>query len=219
MSRGREAELTGVAVPRTALELSGRRVLLRPLNERDYDQWYEVRSRCRSWLLPWEPRPAGVPYPAENRATFVARCAIRERERQLGTGFGFGIFVMGQFVGEVNLSSVQRGPFQNASVGYWVDQLQAGRGYTPEACAVLFRLAFEGLGLHRLEISIIPRNRSSRRVAQKLWLRGEGVALRYLEIDGRWEDHVRYAITSEEWSDRRDRYARQWLVDPLHELR
>jgi ribosomal-protein-alanine N-acetyltransferase len=48
-------------------------------------------------------------------------------------------------------------------------------------------------------------------VAQKLWLRGEGIALRYLEIDGRWEDHVRYALTAEEWMERRDRYLRQWL--------
>ena len=112
---------------------------------------------------------------------------------QLGTGYGFGIFAVGSFVGEVNLSSVQRGPFQNAYVGYWVDQMQAGQGYVPEACVTLFRYAFEELGLHRLQISIIPRNRPSRRVAQKLWLRGEGIALRYLEIDGKWEDHVRYA--------------------------
>jgi ribosomal-protein-alanine N-acetyltransferase len=65
-----------------------------------------------------------------------------------------------------------------------------------------------------MQVSIIPRNRPSRRVAQKLWLRGEGIALRYLEIDGRWEDHVRYAITAEEWFERRDRYVRQWLSGP-----
>lgn len=170
-----------------------------------------MRTRCRDWLLPWEPRPANAPYPPEDRASFLARCSMRERERQLGTGYGFGIFSMGRFVGEVNLSSIQRGPFQNAYVGYWMDQLQAGRGYVPEACVLVFRFAFEDLGLHRLQISIIPRNRPSRRVAQKLWLRGEGIALRYLEIDGRWEDHVRYAVTAEEWVERRERYLRQWL--------
>ncbi len=53
--------------------------------------------------------------------------------------------------------------------------------------------------MHRIEVAIVPRNRASRRVVEKLELREEGVALRYLEIDGRWEDHVRYAITSEEW--------------------
>jgi len=202
------AELT---VSGISTELVGRRVRLRPLREDDYEAWSEVRSRCRDWLLPWEPRPAGAPYPAEDRTTFITRCSMRERERQLGTGYGFGIFAMGRFVGEVNISSVARGPFQNAHVGYWIDQAQAGRGYVPEACVVLFRFAFEEIGLHRLQISIIPRNRPSRRVAQKLWLRGEGIALRYLEIDGRWEDHVRYALTAEEWVERRDRYFRQWL--------
>ncbi len=198
-------------VPGVATELVGRRVRLRPLREDDYEAWHEVRTRCRDWLLPWEPRPAGAPYASDDRTTFVTRCSMRERERQLGTGYGFGIFAMGRFVGEVNLSSIQRGPFQNAYVGYWVDQAQAGRGYVPEACVLLFRFAFEEIGLHRLQVSIIPRNRPSRRVAQKLWLRGEGIALRYLEIDGRWEDHVRYAVTAEEWAERRDRYFRQWL--------
>src|SRR5579871_1484389 len=202
------AELTA---PGVSTEIAGRRVRLRPLREEDFESWHEVRTRCREWLLPWEPRPAGAPYPPEDRPSFVARCSMRERERQLGTGYAFGIFVGPRFVGEVNLSSVQRGPFQNAYVGYWMDQLHAGRSYVPEACVVLFRFAFEDLGLHRLQVAIIPRNRPSRRVAQKLWLRGEGIALRYLEIDGKWEDHVRYAITSEEWFERRDRYVRQWL--------
>jgi ribosomal-protein-alanine N-acetyltransferase len=200
-------------VPGVSTELAGRRVKLRPLREEDYDAWHEVRTRCRDWLLPWEPRPAGAPYPPEDRSSFTARCSMRERERQLGTGFAFGIFAGARFVGEVNLSSVQRGPFQNAYVGYWMDRVHAGRGYVPEGCVLLFRFAFEDLGLHRLQVSIIPRNRPSRRVAQKLWLRGEGIALRYLEIDGKWEDHVRYAITSEEWQERRDRYLRQWLLD------
>ncbi len=204
------AELTA---PGVSTELVGRRVRLRPLREEDFEAWHEVRARCRDWLLPWEPRPANASYPSEDRPTFVARCSMRERERQLGTGYAFGIFAGARFVGELNLSSLQRGPFQNAYVGYWMDQLHAGRGYVPEACVVLFKFAFEDLGLHRLQVSIIPRNRPSRRVAQKLWLRGEGIALRYLEIDGKWEDHVRYAITSEEWQERRDRYLRQWLLE------
>ncbi|MHB1510316.1 MAG: GNAT family N-acetyltransferase [Acidimicrobiales bacterium] len=205
--------MTELTAPGVSTELTGRRVRLRPLREEDFEAWQEVRTRCRDWLLPWEPRPASAPYPPEDRQSFATRCAMRERERQLGAGFAFGIFAGPRFVGEVNLSSVQRGPFQNAYVGYWMDQMQAGRSYVPEACVLLFRFAFEDLGLHRLQISIIPRNRPSRRVAQKLWLRGEGIALRYLEIDGRWEDHVRYAITSEEWAERRERYLRQWLSE------
>ncbi len=73
------------------------------------------------------------------------------------------------------------------------------------------RHSFEDLGLHRLEICIVPRNHNSRRVMDKLVIREEGVSLRFLEINGVWEDHVRYAITVEEWEQRRDAFARQWL--------
>jgi ribosomal-protein-alanine N-acetyltransferase len=188
-------------------------VRLRPLRPEDYRSWLEVRVRCRDWLVKWEPRPAGAPYPSEDQATFAARCAARDRERHLGTGFGFGIFVGGRFAGEVNLSSVQRGAFQSGYIGYWIDEALAGNGYVPEACVVLFRFAFEQLGLHRVQISIVPRNSPSRSVVRKLRLRGEGIALRYLEIDGNWEDHVRYALTREEWSERRERYFAEWLGD------
>lgn len=195
------------------LELVGRRVVLRPLVVSDFEAWREVRLRGRDWLLKWEPRPlVGQPDAVDDRRIFAARCAARERERQLGSGYGFGIFVNGRFAGEINLSSVQRGPFQNAYVGYWIDEAMAGHGYTPEALVVVARFAFEDLALHRLQVSIIPRNRASRRVAEKLGLRDEGTAQRYLEINGVWEDHVRYAITAEDWGARRDEYLRSWII-------
>ncbi len=127
-----------------------------------------MRARCRHWLVPWEPRPTGAPPTPEDRASFVARCAARERERQLGSGYGFGIFVGDRLAGEITLSSIQRGPFQNAFVGYWVDEAMAGKGLAPEATVVVLRFAFEELALHRVEIAIVPRNRPSRRVVEKL---------------------------------------------------
>jgi ribosomal-protein-alanine N-acetyltransferase len=193
------------------LELVGWRLRLRTMSEEDYDAWFEVRARCRDWLVPWEPRPAGAPPTPEDRASFGVRCAARERERQMGTGYGFGLFVEGRFAGEITLSSIQRGPFQNAFVGYWVDRAVAGNGLAPEATVMVLRFAFEELGLHRVEIAIVPRNTASRRVVEKLDLREEGVALRYLEIDGRWEDHVRYAITAEEWDERGSKLTLAWL--------
>jgi ribosomal-protein-alanine N-acetyltransferase len=197
------------AVP---LELVGRRVTLRTLGESDYDEWYEVRRRCRDWLVKWEPRPRGAPLPAEDRASFAARCSIRERERQLGTGYGFGIFVDGRFSGEITLSSIQRGPFQTGHIGYWIDEARAGHGYTPEAVVVALRFAFDEISLHRVEISIIPRNYPSLRVVEKLGLRREGIAERYLEIDGEWEDHAKFAMTSEEWRRRRDQLVADWIL-------
>lgn len=192
--------------------LHGRRVHLRPLVPSDFSAWQEVRLRSRDWLVPWEPRrPVGSPDVVRSGAAFSARCRARERERQLGSGYGFGIFVDRRLCGEINLNNVQRGPFQNAYVGYWIDKGCAGNGYVPEALVVLARFAFEDLRLHRLQVAIIPRNTASRRVVEKLGLRCEGTAERYLEINGVWEDHLRFAITAEEWRQRRRDLLRDWV--------
>ena len=193
--------------------LFGKRIMLRPLMAHDFGSWQEVRSRNADWLLKWEPqRSPGAPDVTKDRDAFASRCAVRQRERQLGTGYGFGIFVDGEFAGEINVNSVQRGPFQNAYVGYWIDEKHAGHGYVPEAVVVVCKYAFEELHLHRLQIAIIPRNTASRRVVAKLGIREEGVAVRYLEINGAWEDHVRYAITAEEWVERRAELSAAWLA-------
>ncbi|NNN01554.1 MAG: GNAT family N-acetyltransferase [Acidimicrobiaceae bacterium] len=194
------------------ISLHGRRVLLRTLSEPDYENWHEVRTRCRDWLLKWEPRSAHSSHLAEDLRSFVNRCAIRERERQMGTGYGFGIFHESRFVGEITLSSIQRGPLQSAFIGYWIDEAVAGQGLMPEAVVTLLQYSFETLRLHRIEINIIPRNAPSRRVVEKLSLRCEGIAERYLEIDGAWEDHARYAITSEEWRDCAPKLVANWLL-------
>ena len=192
--------------------LRGRRVTLRPLVPSDFSEFSEVRRRCEGWLLKWEPkRPPGAPDVIGNRSAFAARCRARDRERQLGAGFGFGIFDGPRFCGEINVNNVQRGPFQNAYVGYWVDEACAGRGLVPEALVVVLRHAFEDLALHRVQIAIIPRNSASRRVVEKLEIRNEGTAVRYLEINGVWEDHIRYAITAEEWKDRRAELLADWI--------
>ncbi len=193
--------------------LFGRRVLLRPLVVTDFNAWRDVRRRNVDWLTKWEPsRPPGAPDVVEDRDAFAVRCNARQRERQMGAGYGFGIFVDGRFSGEVNLSSVQRGPFQSGSIGYWIDEAQAGNGYTPEAVVVLLRYSFEDLGLHRIEIAIVPRNDASRRVVAKIGLREEGVSKGYLEINGTWEDHVRFGMTVDEWIERRTGLVEEWIA-------
>ncbi|MET0729537.1 MAG: GNAT family protein [Acidimicrobiales bacterium] len=196
----------------TTTTLIGRRVVLRPLVAEDFLAWQEVRRRNADWLLKWEPlRASGSPDPVESRDAFAVRCGARQRERQLGTGYGYGIFVEGHFAGEINVSIVQRGPFQSAYVGYWIDEAHAGQGLMPEALVCVCNAAFDQMHLHRLQISIIPRNMASRRVVEKLDIRDEGVAQRYLEINGQWEDHIRYAITVEEWDQRREDLFARWI--------
>ncbi|MEC7878602.1 MAG: GNAT family protein [Actinomycetota bacterium] len=192
--------------------LRGQRVMLRALKVSDFQEWKKVRLENVDWLTKWEPtRPAGMPDVINDRNAFGARCNARDRERHLGSGYGFGIFVNDIFCGEINLSSIQRGPFQSCYVGYWIDEGHAGNSYTPEALAVVLKYAFEDLNLHRVQVAIIPRNTSSRRVVEKLSLREEGIAERYLEINGEWEDHIRYAFTSEEWDSRKEEISERWI--------
>ena len=199
-------------------ELIGARVLLRPLRAEDWQAWREVRLRCRGWLERWEPvAEAGSADPALDFEAFRARCAAWERQRHFDAAYGFGLFLdNGRFVGEVSIGSVQRGPFQMGYIGYWVDEACSGKGYVPEGVVVLIRYAFETLRMHRLEAAIVPRNAPSRRVAEKLGLRDEGTAHRFLQIQGVYEDHIRYAITLEEWRERGHELVAQFLA-PRHD--
>jgi [ribosomal protein S5]-alanine N-acetyltransferase len=87
--------------------------------------------------------------------------------------------------------------FQNAHLGYAVTEAANGRGYATEAVQEATRIAFEELGLHRVQAAVIPRNDASIRVLEKAGFRREGFAERYLLINGAWEDHLVFAVTRE----------------------
>lgn len=194
------------------LQLKGRRVSLRTLVTMDYEAWRDVQARCRDWLATWKLDPIGGPHEeTEGRASFAVRCAKQTRSRRLGTSFAFGIFVSDRFAGYISLFSIERGAKQSAEIGYWVDQQLAGQGLAPEAVTVLLRFAFERLGLHRVQFSIGQSNTASRRVVEKIGLRCEGQLQRYVHVNDAWEDRLLYAITAEEWEERRQTLLDTWL--------
>ena len=102
-------------------------------------------------------------------------------------------------VGRINLGGVLHGAFQNAHVGYWIDREHQRRGLVSEGVIGAFAFAFGVAKLHRLQIAIMPANVASLRVMEKVGVRKEGFAERYLRIAGRWEDHVIFAVTIEDW--------------------
>ncbi len=196
----------------TPMRLYGQRIMMRPLAASDFVPWSEVRTTNAAWLTVWEPmRQAALPDPTTDRATFTTRCAQRDRDRANGVAYQFGLFVDQHLAGEVNLNNVIRGAMQSGTIGYWIDRRHAGRAYVAEGVTVLMQFAFEHLGLHRVEICIVPRNTNSRRVMEKIGIRDEGTAQRYLEINGVWEDHIRYAMTAEEWNERHDELITTWV--------
>ena len=178
------------------MELRGPRVVLRPYGPEDFEAWREARQANREWLEKWEPLgPAGDRY---SREEFGRALSYAEGQARSDRGYRFAVWEGGGLRGQVAVSEISRGAFQSGYVAYWVDGRHAGRGLIPEAVRVLLDHAFSQLRLHRVQASIIPRNTPSIRVAEKVGMRLEGLALRYIQINGVWEDHYMYAITAEE---------------------
>jgi ribosomal-protein-alanine N-acetyltransferase len=196
--------------------LLGGQIMLRPLEPGDFLAWRAIRIESKDWLERWEPlSEPGLSDPVADADAFRGRCSAWERQRNFDTAYGFGLFLRdGTLVGEVSLGNVLRGPLQQATVGYWIGERWAGQSLVPAGVVLALRFGFDSIGLHRIEAGIVPRNTASRRVAEKLALREEGVALRLVQIRGVWEDHVRYAITIEEWRDRRIALCDQFITDP-----
>ena len=95
----------------------------------------------------------------------------------------------------MNLSNIVRGPLRSATSAWALFTGHTGRGYGAEAVAALLAHAFDpaGLDLHRVQANVVPDNAASLRLAARVGFRREGLARRYLEIDGRWRDHVMLA--------------------------
>jgi ribosomal-protein-alanine N-acetyltransferase len=107
----------------------------------------------------------------------------------------------GQVVGQLRLFSVEWGSNRSAKAGYWIDERFAGLGIIPTALAMAVDHGFRVMGLHRIEASIRPNNKASRRVVEKLGFREEGLRPREVHIDGAWRDHICYAVTIEDVPD------------------
>lgn len=172
------------------------RVGLRPIRQRDAARWREVRARNSTWLGPWEATNPGPP--GEGVATYGAMVRRLHAEARAGQTLPFVMTYDDELVGQLTVGGIAYASLRSAHIGYWVDQAVAGRGITPTAVALAVDHCFFRLGLHRIEVNIRPENTASRRVAEKLGLRNEGLRERFLHIDGDWRDHLSYAVCVDE---------------------
>jgi ribosomal-protein-alanine N-acetyltransferase len=93
--------------------------------------------------------------------------------------------------GAINLRNIIRGAMMGATLGYGLAPDALGQGYMTESVKRIADIAFQELALHRVEVNIMPRNAPSLAVAERAGFVREGLSPRYLQIAGRWEDHVR----------------------------
>ena len=97
------------------------------------------------------------------------------------------------------LSNVIRWNLRSCSVGYWIAEAHNGCGHATAAVSRACEIAFRELGLHRVEAGTLLTNEASQRVLTKNGFSRIGVAPKYLEIAGIWQDHVLFQrLTDEE---------------------
>lgn len=112
------------------------------------------------------------------------------------TEYQYGIFQRetNNLIGIISLFQVMRGSLQSAFIGYFIDKGYNGKGYGTEAVTLLVNYAFESLKLHRIEAGVMPHNIGSIRVLEKSGFHKEGLAIKNVKINGKWEDHQVLAI-------------------------
>lgn len=166
---------------------------MRPPVPGDWRMWAEVRAESREFLEKWEPT---WPADALSRLGFRRRIRLYQRDARADLAYAFFIFSNdgNQLMGGITFSNVRRGVTQSASAGYWVGRRYARQGVMAAAISLTLDWAFGEMGLHRIEAACLPENQPSADLLRKCGFTEEGYARRYLRIDGRWQDHLLFAI-------------------------
>jgi ribosomal-protein-alanine N-acetyltransferase len=181
--------------------VDGEHVAIRAFSLDDVPELVELRVRNRDFNAPFEPRRSDGFFTAAGQRAEV----LRDRDEWAADRmYAFGIVeqATGRLRGRVGLANIVRGAWDNATLGYFVDQEVNGRGIASQAVALVLDFAFGPGRLHRVQAAVMPHNERSARVLRRNGFRLEGFAPRYLRLAGGWRDHDLYAITAEELEDR-----------------
>lgn len=161
----------------------------------DAPELAEVLRLNRDFLAPWEPVRSDAYFTEAGQGTVIGE-ALARHDR--GSSVPHVIVDdTGRIVGRIMLNGIVRGPFLSCSVGYWVAADDNGRGLATEAMAEIKHLAFEQLGLHRIEAGTLLHNAASQRVLERNGFLRIGIAQKYLHIAGTWQDHVLFHVLNE----------------------
>ncbi|WP_155373422.1 GNAT family N-acetyltransferase [Catellatospora vulcania] len=143
------------------------------------------------FLLPFEPvRPEGW-FSPEGQLDVLGNALERHAR---GECVPHVILLDGRVVGRITLNDIVRGPFLNSHLGYWVSQDVNSRGVASAAVASMIRVAFEEQGLHRIQAGTLVDNVASQKVLARNGFVRFGLAEKYIQIAGVWQDHILFQL-------------------------
>ncbi|MFI7430390.1 GNAT family N-acetyltransferase [Micromonospora sp. NPDC049836] len=152
----------------------------------------------REFLAPWEPSRSADYFTASGQHA-VIEADLRQHEQ--GSKLPHVILDdSGRVIGRITLNGIVRGPFQSCAMGYWVGATHNGRGFATKAVREIVRVAFEELGLHRVQAETLLHNVRSQRVLERNGFVRFGMAPAYLNIAGRWQDHAMFQVLNPSWT-------------------
>ena len=177
---------------RKKVRLETERLTLRPPIHSDFRAWSALRQESADFLKTWEPTWAPDHL---TRKSFTNR--VYWAQRSVANGTALPLFITRRsdavLVGAITLDHIRRGPAQAGTTGYWIGEAFAREGYMREAIEAVVHYAFTTLDLSRIEAGCLEENKPSRALLEKCGFKYEGVAQAYLQINGRWRNHVLYA--------------------------
>ena len=175
----------------------GEAIAIRAFAHGDVAELTELRIRNREFLEPWEPRRSAGFFTEGGQRAEIER---DRHEWAADRTYAFAIVDAGDggMVGRIALANIVRGAWENATMGYFVDQSNGRRGVATEAVGLALMFAFGPCRLHRVQAAVMPHNAGSKRVLEKNGFRHEGFSPRYLRLAGSWRDHDLFAVTVEE---------------------
>ncbi len=168
------------------------RMTLRLPAHNDWRAWSALREASATFLTPWEPVWA---HDHLTRRAFTNRVYWAQRAETQGTALPLLLIRRADaaLLGAITLDNIRRGPAQTGTLGYWIGVEHTRQGFMREAIKAVVHHAFATLDLSRVEAACLPENAASRGVLEKCGFKYEGVAQSYLQINGRWRNHVLYA--------------------------
>lgn len=170
------------------------RLLLKVLDESYADVVLEYYLRNKMFLSQWEPVREEEFYTKQYHEEQLHKDILNMEN---GSSVRLWIFKKQderRTIGTIAFNNIVRGAFFSCFLGYKLDKDEINKGYMTEALKKGIDIMFNEYGLHRIEANIIPRNTPSLRVVRKLGFYNEGLAYKYLKINGKWEDHIHMVL-------------------------
>jgi len=170
-------------------------LLIRPYVIEDEAQVFATVRDSLESLSYWPPW-CDADYALADAQAWIEHCVRVWAER---SEFPFGVFQRrtGRFLGGVGLNRLDRRD-RSANLGYRVGAAHRGQGVALRAARLAASFGFVELDLIRIEIVVLPDNRASLRVAEKLGATRQALARNRLMFQGKPTAAVIYSLTPDD---------------------